>query len=1045
MKLDQGRCPAGPVHACFYPESKMNYVRALTTAGLALVMSVHAGSALAQKPDVDPRMRGGEPDVSIRKSVGGLVTEGQVASFTLGVLNAATSTAIGTSAGLTVVDTLPPNFGAPITATGPAGSGWNCGVAGQVIVCHYAGATVNPGGGFPPITVTATAMEAGRFENCANITLEKLKDNNPRDNRSCIRGEVRPGGGSGDGSKYDVGVRKSGPRTITSGQTGTWTLSTINTGPSAVNGNSGVTVVDTLPANLTAPITASGAPDWSCTVSGQVVTCTYIGNPVGPGRAMSPITITAVGGRADGGKNCAWIFAKAGADSRPGDNSSCVEVIVTKPEEGGGKYDVSLRKRGPATVVSGQTATFTLSPNNNGPSSVNNTSGVVVTDTLPAASFTAPITALGGVNWSCTVAGQVVTCTYTGTAPVGPGPMPTITITAIAGRAGELRNCAAIALTRAGPDARPEDNRDCVSIVITPGSSDSKIYDLSMRKRGPDSVSIGQTATFVLSPNNNGPTSVNNTTGIVVTDTLPAFFATPITANGGPNWNCSVVGQVVTCTYIGTTLMGPGALSQINVSAVVGQSGAGRNCAAISVTGATEANTGDNRDCVSVVVRRSPTPAPLTIAKTILDDCYTNGSGNDTQCTFHFVIANGGGASWTGPLVMSDLATPAAGLALVGGQPTGWTCTGASPMVCSSNGPVTIPAFGSVSFDLTLTVSSPVIVTQNCATLTSVPAPSPSSCVPLGRTSATGTLKVTKVIVPAADPGKFNLEITPSGGTLLANLLNGGNGAIAGPVTVAAGNYVVSESAGSASPTSLADYTRVITGDCAANGAVTVTPNSTKQCTITNTRRAAAGNATLTIVKIAQPHSTQPFHFVTQGAGLSPFNLDDDGNSSNALSNTKTFTNLATGIPYTVTEDALPGWTTPSIQCIPAIIGASTTFTDQLNRTFTVNLAPGANMTCTVTNVRTGWSKSATVNIYNPMSPFGPQSVDISAGGTVTFNNVNSGANWTITLLSGPMTFLPIPLANNASGVTIPLTIGTYTYEITGTPSFVVHGTIIVH
>ena len=55
------------------------------------------------------------------------------------------------------------------------------------------------------------------------------------------------------------------------------------------------------------------------------------------------------------------------------------------------------------------------------------------------------------------------------------------------------------------------------------------------------------------------------------------------------------------------------------------------------------------------------------------------------------------------------------------------------------------------------------------------------------------------------------------------------------------------------------------------------------------------------------------------GKHLTPFDLDNDGNNSNALSNTKTFTNLATGIPHTV------------------------------------NLVPGANMTCTVTNVRTGW------------------------------------------------------------------------------------------
>jgi hypothetical protein len=88
------------------------------------------------------------------------------------------------------------------------------------------------------------------------------------------------------------------------------------------------------------------------------------------------------------------------------------------------------------------------------------------------------------------------------------------------------------------------------------------------------------------------------------------------------------------------------------------------------------------------------------------------------------------------------------------------------------------------------------------------------------------------------------------------------------------------------------------------------------------------------------------------GAGLSDFDLDDDP-SDNALPNSITFTNLAAGIPFTVTEAAVDDWTVPSLQCIVAIPGLTTTFTDQLNRTFTVNLEPGANVTCTFINVKT--------------------------------------------------------------------------------------------
>jgi len=92
------------------------------------------------------------------------------------------------------------------------------------------------------------------------------------------------------------------------------------------------------------------------------------------------------------------------------------------------------------------------------------------------------------------------------------------------------------------------------------------------------------------------------------------------------------------------------------------------------------------------------------------------------------------------------------------------------------------------------------------------------------------------------------------------------------------------------------------------------------------------------------------------------------------------------------------------------------------------------------------WPMSATVNIYNPMTPFGPQTVNISIGGTVTFNNVNSGQAWTITSVGSP-SFPPVPLATSPStGTTAVFTVaGNYEYMINGSPPFVVHGHIIVH
>jgi hypothetical protein len=97
----------------------------------------------------------------------------------------------------------------------------------------------------------------------------------------------------------------------------------------------------------------------------------------------------------------------------------------------------------------------------------------------------------------------------------------------------------------------------------------------------------------------------------------------------------------------------------------------------------------------------------------------------------------------------------------------------------------------------------------------------------------TATVTVNTAVVPASDPGRFNLQI--DGVTKAADV---GDGGTTGAQIVFPGTHTVGETAGTG--TSLSEYAVTIGGDCAANGTVALAAGESKQCTITNTRRAAA-------------------------------------------------------------------------------------------------------------------------------------------------------------------------------------------------------------
>jgi len=161
------------------------------------------------------------------------------------------------------------------------------------------------------------------------------------------------------------------------------------------------------------------------------------------------------------------------------------------------------------------------------------------------------------------------------------------------------------------------------------------------------------------------------------------------------------------------------------------------------------------------------------------------------------------------------------------------------------------------------------------------------------------------------------------------------------------GAYIVSETGDSG-------YAATITGDCDAQGNVSLALADVKSCTITNNDIPA----TLKIIKDAVPNDCKDFSFTTNWNG--GFTLDDDGGVVDCLDTnqpqSKEFTNLSVG-SYTVTETVPNFWQLGSITCVNKDTGLPFPVTVNGNG-MTVNLGLAENVECTFTNNKLGPSRT---------------------------------------------------------------------------------------
>lgn len=261
----------------------------------------------------------------------------------------------------------------------------------------------------------------------------------------------------------------------------------------------------------------------------------------------------------------------------------------------------------PAAVADGGQITYTLSVVNYGPG---NSSGYVVSDTLPAGLTNAATTTTG-----CSITSGVVTCQGN---PLDAGHTATpITITANVPSpfVAAVTNSATVTSNEQDPNS----SNNTGTATVNPQA------DLSIAKSvSPARVTPGQNSTFTLVARNNGPNPASN---VRVSDTIPAGLTV---ASVGPG--CTASGQTVTCT-VGS--LAPGASQAFTVTTRAASTLDHDIANTATVTSDTDdPNPGNNTTTIPVPVAQ----ADLSIVKSTTSDTVVAG----TNETYRLVVKNNG-------------------------------------------------------------------------------------------------------------------------------------------------------------------------------------------------------------------------------------------------------------------------------------------------------------------------------------------------------------------------------------------------------------------
>ena len=515
----------------------------------------------------------------------GPVVAGTNGAFSFTVANRGPSTAFDVD----LTDVLPAGLTA-VAASEPA-----CSV-GATVICHYASIAPGASSSFTVTVAVDPRMEAGPVTNTAGVVAAITPDPTASNNiASGVMTVVR---------SADVSSTKTVNGSFTPGEPLSWTVTATNAGPSTATDS---VVTDLVPSGFA--FDAAGS-DARCTAAGRLVTCEL--GILAPSAGAVLVIATTTDPSLPPASS--WTNLAQYTTTTPdpdGANNVSYATSTASPVA-----DVALVKRGPAEVVPGLPATWTVTVTDNGPSDALD---VAVDDAAPS-----------GVSWTRVTASDGSPCDLTARCVLprlSAGTSVTVTLT---GAVDELlvgatvENTARVSSPTADPDV--SNNRSTASSALV-----AKADLVVTKTAGSPTMTAGRDGTWTIVVTNTGPSPATN---VVVSDNV--VFAAGSTA---------ATATLGTCTGLVCTVgsLGVGATAVVTiVTAVPSDAAAGASLVNSASVSSDTVDTNPSSDAASAtstvvteadlsVVKANPSPSVVAGAPTTWTVAVANDGPSDAQ------------------------------------------------------------------------------------------------------------------------------------------------------------------------------------------------------------------------------------------------------------------------------------------------------------------------------------------------------------------------------------------------------------------------------